>query len=582
MNMSERSVHVSRGLSPGTLSFRPAKGTTVRSVERALRDAGVSVKVEFGQRLVLANVGEIERLPALFPGWGIEVAGDARARVDAYHGACRGHERAAAIVKHLADADPRTLLTDFQERDKLDPHQVIAVAAATEPDVTGICIFDEQGLGKTVEALFAFHLLRQTGRIERALIFAPKNMMLEWERDCMRFFGGLYRIRVVSGSLAEKRAELSIPADLYVTNFETVTRLQFRLGELLKARGNSLLIVDESFFVKNTDAARTRAMKGLRADADRCIVLCGTPAPNSARDIVEQFNIADGGMTFDGVAIPEDDEAALEMIQQTIEARGVYLRRLKREALPGLPGKTFTRVVVPMGPEQEAAYKAALQGLMAEVAGADDQEFRARYASFAARRMALLQICSCPAAVVPNFTGVPAKLDALDEILTELIVRRREKVVLWTFFRRSMDALVERFQRFGSVRVDGSVNDPRDRREAVRRFQEDDETMLFIGNPAAAGAGLTLHRARYAIYESMSNQAAHYLQSLDRIHRRGQERPVEYLVLVCSETIEEIEYDRLLDKERRAQDLLGDRVEPPVSRKAFLEDLAQAATLIGL
>ena len=55
----------------------------------------------------------------------------------------------------------------------------------------------------------------------------------------------------------------------------------------------------------------------------------------------------------------------------------------------------------------------------------------------------------------------------------------------------------------------------------MRKFQEDSRTMLFVANPAAAGAGLTLHKSHIAIYESMSNQAAHYLQSLDRIHRRG-------------------------------------------------------------
>ena len=37
-------------------------------------------------------------------------------------------------------------------------------------------------------------------------------------------------------------------------------------------------------------------------------------------------------------------------------------------------------------------------------------------------------------------------------------------------------------------------------------------TMIFLGNPAAAGAGLTLHRARIAIYESFSNQAAHFIR----------------------------------------------------------------------
>jgi len=105
-----------------------------------------------------------------------------------------------------------------------------------------------------------------------------------------------------------------------------------------------------------------------------------------------------------------------------------------------------------------------------------------------------------------------------------------------------------RFARFSPVRFDGKVADPHVRREAVRRFQDDDKTMLFVGNLAAAAAGLTLHRARYAIYESLSNQGAHYFQSLDRIHRRGQKREVEYIVLLCDRTIEQSEYDRLMVK----------------------------------
>ena len=94
-----------------------------------------------------------------------------------------------------------------------------------------------------------------------------------------------------------------------------------------------------------------------------------------------------------------------------------------------------------------------------------------------------------------------------------------------------------------------------------------------LTDPAAAGTGLTLHRARYAIYESMSNQAAHYLQSLDRIHRRGQARPVEYLILLCDETIEQLEYERLLRKEAHAQELLRDELTPPMTRDAFLHEL---------
>jgi SNF2 family DNA or RNA helicase len=75
----------------------------------------------------------------------------------------------------------------------------------------------------------------------------------------------------------------------------------------------------------------------------------------------------------------------------------------------------------------------------------------------------------------------------------------------------------------------------------------------------------------------MSNQAAHYLQSLDRIHRRGQQRDVEYLIVMADGSIEIDEYERLLAKERTAQGLLGDHVDAPSTRDRLLHDLTAAA-----
>ena len=78
----------------------------------------------------------------------------------------------------------------------------------------------------------------------------------------------------------------------------------------------------------------------------------------------------------------------------------------------------------------------------------------------------------------------------------------------------------------------------------------------------------------------MSNQAAHYLQSLDRIHRRGQTRDVEYLILLCDNTIEIEEYERLTRKERAAQALLRDQVEEPITRETMLREAIAASQLL--
>ncbi|MGH9957617.1 MAG: helicase-related protein, partial [Pyrinomonadaceae bacterium] len=209
-----------------------------------------------------------------------------------------------------------------------------------------------------------------------------------------------------------------------------------------------------------------------------------------------------------------------------------------------------------------------------------DHTFRRRLGSFLAKRSALLQICSNPVGLLKEYSETPSKLCALDDLLEDLIRRNGEKVVIWSFYTASLNAIVHRYGLFNPARYDGSITDVGERRNAVRKFQEDDTTMLFVGNPAAAGAGLTLHRARFAIYESMSNQAAHYLQSLDRIHRRGQKRRVEYLILLCDGTIEVQEYARLTGKERAAQLLFKDQVDAPITREAMLAEAVAAGKFL--
>lgn len=563
------------------LLFDVPEGHSIRALERGFTDVGVALHIDRRLRRLSVPLNQGDRLAGLIVEPHFVPTEQVRQRISEWRGAEVRLDTQRAVIARLQDIGiAERELNDFPERSHLDPHQIITVAIASHPEVTGLCLFDEQGLGKTIQALFTFHRLRAQGRIGPMIVFAPKNMLLEWAHDCDRFFPGCYQIAVAAGDVMSKRRSLGVRADIYVTNFETAASLNLKLKELMRtARGGALLVVDESFFVKNPGAKRTKAMMSLRPFASRCLVLCGTPAPNSPHDLVEQVNIADGGVAFRNTVVPEDRIQARGVVRRVLETRVAYLRRLKEAVLPDLPDRAFNTVVVPMQPLQEDLYGAALHGLIDEVERVNDVSFKKQLTSFMARRAALLQLCSNPRPIVDSYPETPAKLLALDSILEELIGRRGEKVVVWSFYTRSLGEIFGRYGRYDPVRLDGTVPDISERRDAIRRFQEADGSMLMVANPAAAGAGVTLHRARYAIYESMSNQAAHYLQSLDRIHRRGQTRDVEYLMLICDRSIEVSEFARLRQKENDAKEMLMDETTPPMTRELFMRDLLSAAEL---
>lgn len=464
----------------------------------------------------------------------------------------------------------RELIADSSMLNRLDDHQVRNVAAMTLVHGWGACVFDEQGTGKTVTLISAFDLLVERNLADILVVVAPKSMVAEWAVEFDRFTNGLYSVVVVDGPRKDKITAVRSGADVVVMTYESVSSLTDEVVRLAR-RARVVLAVDESFNAKNPEARRTDALMRVREFCARAFVLCGTPAPNAGADLVSQFDLVDLGLTFGGLKLPKDREEANQVVRERLERAGFYLRSLKQQVLPELPGREFVTVNVALTGDQKRAYDAACADLVLDLRKTTDEEFAANIASFLARRAMLLRICSDPTPVVPGYDEIPAKIVALDGLLGRILARG-DKVVLWSFYRTTLELLCRRFEHYGLVRVDGSVPSA-GRREAVRRFQNDPEVRVFVGNPAAAGAGLTLTAGRVAIYESMSNQAAHYMQSLDRIHRRGQTEDVEYYFLVCDDSLEVAEQRRLLDKTQTQSELLGDDLAAPRTRTTLLRDL---------
>ena len=131
--------------------------------------------------------------------------------------------------------------------DELAPFQWAGVRYALEARRTFLA--DEQGLGKTVEALAA---LESDGAYP-AIVVCPASMKLGWEREAARWLP--HRSRAV----VHGRGAVPPTGEITILNYEIVAAHRAGLARL-RARA---LIVDESHYCKNPQAKRTQAVRRL-------------------------------------------------------------------------------------------------------------------------------------------------------------------------------------------------------------------------------------------------------------------------------------------------------------------------------
>lgn len=87
----------------------------------------------------------------------------------------------------------------------------------------------------------------------------------------------------------------------------------------------------------------------------------------------------------------------------------------------------------------------------------------------------------------------------------------------------------------------------------MAQFQEDPDTMIFVGQIDTAGTGITLTAADTCVYYSKNFNYATYSQSMSRIHRIGQRNTCTYIDLVVEKTVDEKISKALAKKEDMAK-----------------------------
>lgn len=432
-------------------------------------------------------------------------------------------------------------------------HQSEGVAFLTTQGA-GLLAF-EQGLGKTFVAIEAFQQLLESDRVDRLLVICPNSLKRNWVAEIEKFAPTL-SVDVAEGTPKKRRTTFrESRAKVIVTSYETA-RSETTALLALAQRQRTALVLDESHAAKNWQSQTSVAARVVAPHCKFRWLLSGTPVTNTATDLYTQIEIIEPGKGVLGsletfkARLEEDPNATFA--QDVIDS--VVLRRTKEQCLD-LPEKVFVDVRIDLPDWQRRLYNQMRDELVCEIEALDGVQYRAYASTVLAKLTRLIQLACNPSLIFPEEQKTPAKFEALDGLLDDILSVPERKIILWSNYVRTIEALLERMP--DSVAIYGGT--PSDeRQDNARRFQTDPNTRLLIANPAAAATGFTLTAASYTIYESLSWRYDHYAQSQDRNHRIGQTQPVTYLRLIAADTIEEAIISALERKSDLARSLLGD------------------------
>src|SRR5215211_9044640 len=186
----------------------------------------------------------VEPLEHYLRSYGVDVAPNAAEVLERLRAE---HDSAIVDVRRSRARDAPALATEPALGGELRPFQRAGVAYALR--ARRAFLADEQGLGKTVQALAA---LEEDGAFP-AVIVCPASLKLNWKRETRHWLPHR-SVAVVSGT-----GTVAPAAELTIVNYDIVHAHRTRLA----LRRPKALVLDESHYVKNPRAKRTQSVRRL-------------------------------------------------------------------------------------------------------------------------------------------------------------------------------------------------------------------------------------------------------------------------------------------------------------------------------
>lgn len=417
----------------------------------------------------------------------------------------------------------------------------------------GALLCDDMGLGKTLQALSFCRWLRERmldGQIETApiLIVGPVGLLRNWEAEikhhlhdgalgtCASAYGEKLRL-FKRGKHSDGTARLDTSAigqaGVVLVSYESLSNLQLDFGTIRFAA----MVLDEAQKVKSPSARVTHAVKAMHSDFT--LVMTGTPVENRLADL---WCIADAaqptllGSLREFSATYEGKHRRLESLREkiweasacdTVKEPKLMLRRLKSEALQGLPNKREHVLKVLMPPRQEEAYRRTVS--VQALAGAAGMLKMIQDL----RRVSLHPVLAEGGATESDQLKIDesARFIGCFQVLDRVAGQGEKALIFLESLELQSDTLLPAIlmRRYGMRQLPSVINGtvaPERRQVLVDRFQQGKGFDVMILSPKAGGVGLTLTAANHVIHLSRWWNPAVEDQCSDRAHRIGQQKDV--------------------------------------------------------
>ena len=475
-------------------------------------------------------------------------------------------------------------MLDFEFKTRPYDHQRKALEDSWAAEY--YALFMEMGTGKSKVAIDNIAVLYEAGKIDSAMIVAPKGVYDNWAKgEIETHFPDRIEKNVMLWRAGKSKRYDTNLVDFITEKFDGVKMFVINVEAFSSQKGldaakaflfqnpRNMMIIDESTTIKNRKALRTKNLVALRDRALYRRILTGSPITKSPMDLFSQCDfLKDRALGFNSYFAFQARYAQVQRrtmghrsfqqivgyqrLEELTNKLDQFSNRVLKEECLDLPDKVYVKRVVPLTNEQTNVYN---QMKLLALAQMDSGEL-ATTASVLTQIMRLQQIC-CGFLQPDEGDMREIKSNRLDELIN-LSEEVQGKAIIWATYTHDIQRIADALRgRFGpeAVATYYGGTPQEERQEIVQRFQNrSDPLRFFVGQPKTGGYGITLTAANTVIYYSNSYDLEIRLQSEDRAHRIGQANKVTYIDLVAPNTIDEKILTALRAKIDIASQVLGE------------------------